>query len=340
MFAVSLLVALSGVTLVSSNEISRQNVTSICFLRSSDRVASVDNQGRLQILSVPSGKLIQEARAPVPLRAIAYSSRDDKIAVGDTNNQVFLWKAFPLNMIWKTSLPWGAINGLAFSPDGKTIACATSPNELIRFLDVSRGKPMGVLSYPGNGATAVAYVSEGRRLVCAGQKLIVWNTSRIPIEKVARKANPHFSDAGKTALVYDGILGWTTAIAVYPHRNWIVAAGVACPKDGEEPLSVVIVDISLGTVIRTIGRNNCAIESVSVSPNGDLVAAGDSNGKILLWSIPQKQSISAPSTDLHSIHCLTFSPDGRILVVAGDGGVRFFAMDRKNETLSQVQQRH
>jgi WD40 repeat protein len=63
------------------------------------------------------------------------------------------------------------------------------------------------------------------------------------------------------------------------------------------------------------------ISCAAVSPDGNIVATGDHDGRIHLWEAATGRPRGAPLAYTHSVASLAFSPDGRILL-AGYGPVR------------------
>jgi WD40 repeat protein len=71
------------------------------------------------------------------------------------------------------------------------------------------------------------------------------------------------------------------------------------------------------------------IKAVSVSPNKDFFATGDSNGDIQLWQVSKRQYLKTLTDHNHSIESLEYSPDGHLLV-SGSGDGTFRLWDVKN----------
>src|SRR5439155_13171103 len=87
---------------------------------------------------------------------------------------------------------------------------------------------------------------------------------------------------------------------------------------------------------QVIQQAGASVFALSCSPDGRLLAAGDSAGKISLWEIGEgEEARPPPLAGQHdwTVYGLVFTPDGRMLVSgSADGTVRLWQVDSGRET--------
>src|SRR5216683_1997380 len=69
----------------------------------------------------------------------------------------------------------------------------------------------------------------------------------------------------------------------------------------------------------TLAEGSNAVESVAFSPDGRMLAAGDTGGDVGLWDTASSRR-TATLTAGNPVYTVAFSPDGRTLAVGGSGG--------------------
>ena len=248
--------------------------------------------------------------------AFAFSSDGRELAIGNTSDgTVQLWDVATRKQIGATiDTKAGGVSGLAFSPDGQTLAIGDADGT-IRLWDVA-ANPQVIRGLDGSHPVAeVAFDSDGKTLatadalgathtwdIAAGQQ-----TSATPaIDTGFPSAVPSGnSDWNKMALSPDGkvlAVSFTDKVQL-----WDVAAN--------------------GRRAVRLGSHKFAhyIDSLAFSPDSKTLAIADNMGHVMLWDVAANQRIGAPLT-IHScdINSLAFSRDGAMLVGAGNSGVHLW----------------
>lgn len=130
--------------------------------------------GWLYLWEVSSGRLlwrtktefIQKAEEYYTLTSFAFSPAQRFIASGSGNGTVQLWDAKTGEFLWRADAHKNSVTAVEFSPDGKTIVSAASPqgdNDEIKVLSVENGQVIKTLE--GKSCTVVAMkVEEGNLL--------------------------------------------------------------------------------------------------------------------------------------------------------------------------------
>jgi len=66
---------------------------------------------------------------------------------------------------------------------------------------------------------------------------------------------------------------------------------------------------------------------LAISPDGSLLAAGASNGKLTLWNTSTWEQVVTLPASSEAVVGLAFTPDGKFIVTGtADGAIRFWAV--------------
>ena len=100
---------------------------------------------------------------------------------------------------------------------------------------------------------------------------------------------------------------------------------------------VVVRDVLTGKVKPGFGKSGGRVMSVCFSPDGSTIASGALTGNIVFWNAKNGQKrFMAKHVDgrFNGIQCVTFSPDGKILVSAGSGKLKIWNSETGEEVAS------
>ncbi|MEG3896098.1 MULTISPECIES: WD40 domain-containing protein [unclassified Microcoleus] len=227
-----------------------------------------------------------------------------------------------------------SVNSVAFSPDGKTLASASSDNT-IKLWNLQSQKPIATLTGHSNEVNSVAFSPDGLTLASASSDhtIKLWNLqSQKPIATLTGHSNSvnslAFSPDGLTlaSASYDKTLKLWHLQSQKPiatltgHSNWVYS--VAFSPDGKTLASassdntIKLWNLQSQKPIATLTGHSNWVWSVAFSPDGLTLASAGSDNTIKLWNLQSQKPIATLTGHSNSVNSVAFSPDGLTLASA------------------------
>jgi WD40 repeat protein/serine/threonine protein kinase len=230
--------------------------------------------------------------------SVAFDATSQWLAAGGTIGMVQLWNVRSGNPAVEKPLQLsGAVQSVAFSPDGKRLA-TVGGQQTIHLFDTQTAKPFDATT---------------------GKALPVWRAHSSLIQKLA------FSPDG-SRLISGGADGavriWSTqetkeSIPIGKgHTRWHVAVSpdgslLACTDVGGK---VALWDARTLSVVRMLEGPPAQVHAVAFSLDNQRLAAGFGDGQVFIWDIQGEHSpLKLPARDSHQVMSVAFSPDGKLL---------------------------
>ena len=208
--------------------------------------------------------------------------------------------------------------GLAFSPDGKTLASA-SQNRTVELWNAETGEPIATLAgYEKRGhfrrVYSVAFSPDGTILATG-----TWD-GIIKLWDMATRTEI-------TTFRHGGYNGRIKSVAFSPDGT-ILASALSDDWTSREH-TIKLWDMATKTEIATLRGHVNGVQSVSFSPDGKILASGAFDSKIKLWDMATKTEIATLPYG-GSITSLSFSPNGKTLISSAfNRRIAFWDVDKR-----------
>jgi WD40 repeat protein len=276
--------------------------------------------------------------------SVVFSPDGKALASASDDTTVRLWDTATRKPLKTLGGQRTALNSAAFSPDGKALATGAADGT-IRVWDVATGEAATLLRGHTAPITALAYTPDGRSLVSGG------GDGAVKVWDVATRLDPNiltghkgwlsslaFSPDGKTLAVAD-VLDNTVKLWDLATRQQVVLRGhknpvwcVAFSPDGQTLASGGVLELDGGGVrlwdvpgqklaTRFQLEHDIYVSSVAFSPDGKLLLAGETGGRVAVWDLTSKQKTGVKDLNGTGLH---FSPNGRLLAASLGNAVRLW----------------
>lgn len=284
---------------------------------------------------------------------LAFSADSTMLAVGAESRAIWLFDVQTGKTIRQLEGHRNLTTTLAYAPDGQTLVSSGS-DRILKVWDLHTGRLVQAMAGAARTVRCVAYGADGRTLVSCGADRVtrIWELSEscddnghIQLTGKCQHILQGGHSSGIWAVAIDrssqvvastgedhNICLWDRATGRLLHtlhgHSYTVTA-IDFSADGRTLASaspdqtVRLWDYRSGMLLNTLTSDSPShsvhehsIWCVAVSPHGDLVAAGYSNGNIALWDIRDvKQAKPVRELRRHAgwVRHIAFSPDGRTL---------------------------
>ncbi|MBT3266669.1 hypothetical protein HN371_05910 [Candidatus Poribacteria bacterium] len=249
------------------------------------------------------------------VRSLVYSPRSELIGVATGNVGESLLDAqvidartgkpivmFPFIPPTPHGYP-GYSSAPAFSPDGKTVACATT-EEYVSLLDIESGRETA--RFEGRSGHLV-FSPDGSVLAGAYRDIALWNVGR-PAEAPV-------------------LLGhrFVNSLAFSPDGNTLASAS------GDD--TVKLWDVATRQEAATLAGHTDNVQTVVFSPSGTTLATGGDDGTVRLWDVVAQQEIAILAGHSDAVRSVAMSPDGSTLASgSADHTIKLWDVPSARET--------
>lgn len=306
-----------------------ERVTQVAFHPNDGTLAVATAKGQVSLWS-PQGEKIRELIAGDWITSLTFSPDGRWLATGSRDRMVKLWQTQDGRLLRTLTGATGFVNAVAFSPNAEQIAAA-SEDGTIRLWNPATGVRLRTLTGHQGRVTAVAFNPAGV-LASAGEDRTVrlWN----------------LSDGSSTPLT--GHTGAVTQVQFSRDGNWLLSTsadetiklwksdgmpiatlkghGAAVLSASFSPDHREILSGSADKTVRfwdiaSFEQPRTPIETMSLSPDGQLIATADWTGAVQIRQRQSMQELKSWKPDAGPIAALDFSVDGQRIATSGETGL-------------------
>ena len=328
----------------------KRNLTGrIAYSSEGDLLAVASSIG-IWIHDADTGATLDLLTVPTPVSNVVFSPDGNTMASGSwDDSMVRLWEVRTGQSIATLTGHTIYVGGIAFSPDGYTLA--SSDGEAIRLWDVASRKLKTTFIDHGNHINSVTFSPDGSMLAAGSdEKVWIWKVtteqSVAILEHKDGARNVAFSPDGTTLVSTSW--GNNTTVRLWDTTTWqpkIILkedhspiSNIAFSLDGttlatggsSRDSTVRLWDVDTGQLIVTLGGHADYINSVAFSPDGATLASASWDNTVWLRDTATWQPRIILREYTSDINSIAFSSDGRTLATGGgwqDGKVRVWNIE-------------
>jgi WD40 repeat protein len=245
----------------------------------------------------------------------------------------------------------GVIWGLAFTPDGHTLASACTDGWLYLWdLETFTSYPLGHHSYP----CSLSVSPDGRALACGWQRgVALWDLETVdprelstdmPNARIAfSPTGQHLAVAGRQALQLWDTRTWQPSrlgvsweedvgnLAFSPDGSVLATDFWVRHHGGRWEHWIRLTDVATGHQRGTLRGHGSSANGLAFSPDGTALAAACTQF-LWAWDVRSGEPVTRMKVNRMHFQAVAFTPDGRFLLAArNDGTVRVLETDRWRE---------
>ena len=248
--------------------------------------------------------------------ALSYS-RDGKLIALAGSGGLQIWTVATNTLLTCIPTQAGQAYGVAFSPDGKTVALGgcvgsyKSGGPVIELWNITTGKLIRSMHSQTSVVYSISFSADGTLLADGG-----WGSGNLEVWSIA---------TGNLVASLQTGMSEIDAVAFAPGEMNLAAGGYGVTG------SLELWDVPNSRLLKTYSTTGYVIDSISFSPDGARLAAGgvdnDSgayyNGIAEVWQTLSGKTLATLNTTSINVQNITFSPDGKSIAVAAAPDTRF-----------------
>lgn len=326
----------AGTAVRPLEQIISTKATKVQFSPDGQLIACAQNHNTLVLWDAATGKAVRQLTTGEKgkVTSVAFSPADKRLLAvgygGEANvSHVVLWDIESGNELDRltgaTDLPGilndetypsGAVNALAFSPDGKYLVAGfgspgivglpSYPNPL-KVWEVSTKSLIRRLSGHTNTCTSLEFSKDGTWLASSSRDgtAILWSTKTWEAKHTLQNLDRDTTTNASASAAVEGVTfspdGKTLALA-------------------SRDKTVQLWDVSSGTLLKSLAGHSSFVNAVAFAPDGRSLASGGNDQTARLWNAEtgrELMQLDPGKIAVGQVQTLAFSPDGQSLLAGG-----------------------
>jgi WD40 repeat protein len=238
-----------------------KQVWGVAFHPSSRQVVSASWDTTARLWDIKTGQELKRYTHPVDVNGVAISRDGGKLITGCDNYHAYLWNLSTAEELRRYNGFTGYCYAVAFSPDGRLVACG-SVDKSLRIFDLADGQLVRSMDSQADAVLAIAFAPDSRSLFSCGDGFAhQWEVA-----------------TGRELRRFEGHSGRVLGLALSVDGRRLITGG--------DDKTVRLWDAATGKQLHTFKGHTEAINSVAISSDGRRAVSGGMDRSVRLWGLP------------------------------------------------------
>lgn len=288
-------------------------VSTVAFV--ADRVVSGGVDGTVRVWDAGTGAPLRVIRPGGEVNLVALS-RDARHVAAGHGKRLSLISLPTGSLVWTRDLG-DYVKGLAFAPDGRTVAAITDGGSVVHF-GVKEGRRAAALRLNDVGG-ALAYSPDGRWLAAGGRRIRLWQAGSLATD-TGRILAGHRDIAYALAFAPDGTRLLSASLD-HTARVWDTATGTAL----DTLVTAHPARVAINGRVREFPMQ-LPVTAAAYAPDGRMSATAGADRAVHLWNPVTGARVASLEGHTRAVTGLAFGSGGRLASSSADGTVRIWTI--------------
>ena len=324
------------------------SATAVAFTHDGGLLAVADARGTIQLHKSEDFQQFRTLSqgADKTVTSLAFSPSDQRLAVASVDGRV---RTFDVGTGEAVDGPWGGEDGkqphrqyvtaISYSPDGKMLGTASFDGtaKIWQLDGDASGQPKILTGHEGP-VTSIAFSNDGEQVATGGydNRIKLWKTSTGTYDRdlvghqrqITSLAYASHSSVLVSTSSDRSIRVWDVATkrqkaVLKAHSQAVTCCAITSDGHtlvtGSDDTTVTVWDLA-GVGHDRLSDHHGPVQSITFSPEGDLLIAATRSGQVVLWDVRAKKAVGKLDVHKARIRKIAISNDGKTIATASDDG--------------------